>query len=471
MVFSNSSDCSEKFNAYEEVLDGSSLPPPPPMLMSTGPGYPFDILASHENSHLPPHSAHPPPPPPPPPPPLPPLLIAEKRKNSSTNRGDSKNSIHDLTQKVHRSLSVKVDSYPSLSSNVYVSSGQDPPSLPILSTSNGTAPMELSSLKVLKDLSMCNQHFRGQVSGTFNSSLVKTDPIMRDNLGKPFDQLQKDNIQLLAILQTNNEVMKKNLKIAQGLKEELILSQKSFQDLKESSDGIINRLKVENEELKGKLNEMKPGSNSSTQVTITGSEKDGETDCDGSMEKDTKIYQLSMALLDKEAKINQLTGEVSELSSRCEKLEEDNRMLEELRSKCQKYEYEERFQSGLMAEMKDLKEILNQLQQEKITLQEKLDRDQHHNNHRSDSKASKKKSKKEEKKNPKIESQNNKKESETNGKNHEDEPTDEIKNQGFSRYRPFNKLEKRMKSALPALNSGILFHGFRTYSSSSSPPK
>lgn len=387
MVLSHISDVSEKFNAYEEVthLAGNLASARLPSSVTSS----LEPLNPAKNSFRSQQTPNP-------------LATLISGKNRSwQGLGEAiKKSVPKATQ----------PSEPPVSVNSWTSRSCPNPSSVVFE-----APVESRELK--------NQPLAPD-SGELNARLEVR-------------QFEEQLEQLLALLQSNNEAMKKNLKIAQGLKEELDSCQRSYNQLKESSEITIKLLKAENDQLKEKVSQL-----SITDKPLT----DKKSSWDA--EHRSSIEELERLISEKDEQLTILSGKLESTKIELEKEREDSRAVEEMKNNCQKcerkHEDEEQFKHGLMNEIEDLKEMVNKLREEKSDLEGKLDENSGHSNgHSLSAKIAK--------------------------KGHLTDADSEPDQKPRSKHgKHLKKLEKRMKSALPVLNSGILFSGFRQYSTSNS---
>jgi myosin type-2 heavy chain 1 len=248
------------------------------------------------------------------------------------------------------------------------------------------------------------------VSSLTDSSLIQ--------IQKQMMQLREDNCKLISVLQANNQVMKKNLKIAQGLKDELDLAKKSYEQLKESSEETISKLKAENVQLKEKVN----------QLEAEESIKYGKL----SLNQELDLQNQCAKVIEKEQKIEALTKELENLKVECDN-NSDNELAAALKDQCEtyfkKYKIEENLKTKLMKENQALKELIKQLREEKFCLEEQLDKGE-----------------------PLIDLKpsNNQETNEENTKSR----------RGGSRHRHAHKLKMLQ---IPVLNPGIILQGFKQH--------
>ena len=304
-------------------------------------------------------------------------------------------------------------------------------SLPNSSNANQTdlSPMLIKSCPLIGqgDFSILGESFEN----TENMDLQALNNLTDSNLiqiQKQMIQLREDNCKLVTVLQANNQAMKKNLKIAQGLKNELDLAQKSYVDLKISSEELINQLKAENTQLRDQIKNFE---SFSPDISI----KYGKLN----LNQELNLQDTCAKIIEKDQQISALTKELNELKTKVNQTTENDEVTSALKDQCEtyfkKYKLEENSKSKLAKENQSLKDLIEKLRKEKFNLEEQLEKSE-----------------------PVIDVK-----SSNNQDSNEDALKSERSGHRHRRRHHLKKLEMRMKEALPVINPGIIFQGFKQY--------
>lgn len=317
-------------------------------------------------------------------------------------------------------------------------------------------------------------------------------------------QLKEDNIRLLSVLEATNDAMKKNLKYAQELKEELKSSQDEYDALKSSANNAITQLRTENERLKQRIVELE-----NEVQENTGPVAYHQFD----VPKEMNMQEMSSQIAARDIKISKLTGEVNSLTAQLERTRFDlSRSTSELsmnssnqfshQSQYQQqqmvthsgnqpimsstamstgnnqyqigssngassnpnYNSNDNVQQNMMMEMNNLRSMIEQLRQEKLSLETLLSgkRSSRSRRHASKHGMGTSYTANANADNPNQFTNPNAMESDPAEPEHHGKHRRHHRNHGS---RSARRLEKKLaKTAIPVINSAIMFKGFTTYS-------